>query len=31
MRGRYEMKAAGRRRFEAEIAPFELRQPNGLQ
>lgn len=32
MRGRYEMKAtAGRRRFDAEIAPFELRQPHGLQ
>lgn len=32
MRGRYEMVAtAGRRRFDAEIAPFELRQPHGLQ
>jgi ApaG protein len=32
MRGRYEMVAtAARRRFDAEIAPFELRQPHGLQ
>ena len=32
MRGRYQMMAtAGRRRFDAEIAPFELRQPHGLQ
>ena len=31
MRGCYEMATAGRRRFDAEIAPFELRQPHGLQ
>lgn len=32
MHGRYEMVAtAGGRRFDAEIAPFELRQPHGLQ
>jgi ApaG protein len=30
MRGRYEMVAAGERRFHAEIASFELRQPNAL-
>lgn len=32
MRGRYEMLApAGGRRFEAEIAPFELRRPDSVQ
>ena len=32
MRGRYEMLApAGGRRFEAEVAPFELRQPSSVQ
>jgi ApaG protein len=31
MRGSYEMVAASRRRFDAEVAPFELRQPHGLQ
>jgi ApaG protein len=32
MRGRYEMRAtAGGRTFDAEIAPFELRQPHSLQ
>ena len=32
MRGRYEMLApAGARRFEAEVAPFELRQANSVQ
>jgi ApaG protein len=32
MRGRYEVLApAGGRRFEAEVAPFELRQPASVQ
>jgi ApaG protein len=30
MRGRYEMTTAGRSRFDAEVAPFELRQPHGV-
>jgi ApaG protein len=31
MRGRFEMAAPGRRRFDAEVAPFELRHPHALQ
>jgi ApaG protein len=31
MRGRYEMVGASRRRFDAEVASFELRQPQGVQ
>jgi ApaG protein len=31
MHGRYEMVSASRRRFDAEIAPFELRSPQSLQ
>jgi ApaG protein len=30
MRGRYEMRAAGGTRFQAEIMSFELRQPDAV-